>query len=250
MKRTLGGLLFGLLAAASASAQIVMFDFTGMINSTRENNRLTGRSLEVPGSSLNGTFVVPGNTFRGSFTLDLATPSSSSSSNQTIYRHPTSWNLPRKADTNAMTFTVDQSGFTYNSAMNTVFQTNIFVTDQLPGTGGDSLSFIPSPTGQNSFYETTQLWLDDYTGSLFSSTKLPASIDFDALDSATFSYGYSPVDNKQKSLSVIGFLTSITVRAVSPVPEPSTYAMLALGLLTIGAAGYRQKRHRSDIFHA
>ena len=243
MKRYISGLLFGMFVAANASAEAVTFDFTGMVNSTHEYNSLTSRSKAVPGSSMNGTFIVPGNTFHGTFTLDLSTPLASlnPASGNAWYNPGFNWNATAPVYQNAMSLTFDQSGYTSASETGPYSSSSISVTDKQPGAGYDSFAFFPSGSSKPGAYEYLSLFMFDSQGMLLTSTAIPHSFDLNAVDSTTITYSYLP-RGSTKSLSVDGFLTSLTARTVSPVPEPTTYLMLGLGLLVVGAASVRQHR--------
>lgn len=252
MKRSISGLLFGMFAAASASAQVVTFDFTGMVKLTREFDPNTLRYTEVPGSTLNGTFIVPGDTFHGEFSIDLATPIDelfysppSLGGSAVLYRNNYDSDQP-SVDNNRLTLTFDQTGYTTASPPSGYGGSSIYVTDSAVKSGADRLTFVPSfAQSSTGFRETTLLSLYDYSGSMFSTEALPSALNLGATDYSHLFYTFSPVTSR-KQLALDGVLTSLTARAISPVPEPSAYAMLALGLLTVGATSYRRKqRHRA-----
>ena len=74
----------------------------------------------------------------------------------------------------------------------------------------------------------------DRSGNAISSPAIPATL-------ALTAFNYASVDDSWlresdgKQLLATGFISSLAPSATSPVPEPSTYALLAVGLLTLGA---------------
>ncbi|QPI53395.1 PEP-CTERM sorting domain-containing protein [Massilia antarctica] len=90
-------------------------------------------------------------------------------------------------------------------------------------------------------FESVRLDISQVNGSLLSSIRLPSTLDLSRASSTHLTYNFR-ADNSSDGYAVNSNLTSLSVRATSPVPEPSTYAMMAFGLLTVGAVSRRKRR--------
>ena len=244
MKRYVSAVCLGMLISASASAKIVIFDFTGILNSTAEINTVTNVTKEVASSSLNGTAIGPGSVFHGYFSFDTKTPAVSYTENSptsayATYEYPAG-DLAGSLK-NSMSITFGQSGRTVTSGNSPFSATSIRVGNSGPDEGYDYLDFVPTSASVANGYENMSLNIINSSGTMLGSAGLPTTIDFDNVDNARFYYDFSS-GTGPKALTVTGFLTSLTARQTSPVPEPSSDAMLAVGLLTVAAATRRRYR--------
>lgn len=86
------------------------------------------------------------------------------------------------------------------------------------------------------------VWLRDAgsNGNLFPEWTggLPNALNLDGADESWIRYHYQLDDGSRYMASTT--IDSLTSRPLAPVPEPSTYAMLGLGLLLTAAAARRR----------
>ncbi|MEX2111734.1 MAG: PEP-CTERM sorting domain-containing protein [Pirellulales bacterium] len=159
-----------------------------------------------------------GDTFSGSFTYDLATPTSGAP-----YALPTGFGQDYQSSVatpaNALEFQVN--AFTFSAPAPTLHYT---VYDQLPNPG----LWIDLFSMSSNF---TTLFFQNEDGTAFSSTALPASVpSLSAFDYARL-FGYDENFNYYQ-----GTITALTPLAV---PEPSSILLAAIGLMGLVAFGRR-----------
>ena len=216
-------MLLAMAACASqARAEVISYQFTGVVDVMMESREGSGPPEEVSSSTMPyGYLFKTGYTVHGTFSYDTASESASCTGNA-----PSSSNTTYAcSENNFMTLIFDQSG--YENSHNTYgsrFNVQNGATDEFTITDG---------FGGSSLYIGQSLTLADASGSAFSSTGIPTkTLTLADFTSATFNYSYGLY---QDYLIVNGHLTSLTRVDVSPVPEPASYGMLLGGLALLGA---------------
>lgn len=113
------------------------------------------------------------------------------------------------------------------------------VINNRPSFGGyrDSF-FVNSWFNQANWFASLSISLQDSTASVFDSFDVPQTLDFADFNAHVFSVGFLRRSDGDQ-LQLRGNLTSVRV---SPVPEPSSVALLLAGLGVLGGSIYR-KRH-------
>jgi hypothetical protein len=236
MKILASTLLAGLLAMGSASAQVVTFDFTGKVDSMFEYDGTT--ITTVQSSALSGVDIANGDSVHGRFSYDLSTPLSTiyqpsqpAGGSNLLYEGP---QHPLQAmitfEQPAYTFTADSSGFS-----------QIYVANNTsPSDNGDMFTlsanaFTPGITQTRSLH----FHFFDFSGNTITGPSIPGSLSLPAFNYAAVSYSWSRVSDG-KQFHATALISSLTPGVTSPVPEPSTYAMFAVGLLALGAIARRK----------
>jgi hypothetical protein len=103
------------------------------------------------------------------------------------------------------------------------------MASDFPLFSSDFLSLTTHASGAG--FETGRFWFHDLYGNAFSSSVPPASLQLGDFQFASVSYSFlqNGTDNWMNAEANITSLTLVT----APVPEPSTYAMLGLGLAAL-----------------
>lgn len=232
MRQHLLACVIGLCAAGSASAEIVIFDYTAVLD--RAVLHAGGNSAEVPSVDVRGFDIQTGSTVRGFIAIDLDTPPYDwrpGGGDAGIYRGSTS---------NGGSAKFDQSGYTFTSVPDP-FMSGMIASANAPHHYFMFETTTFASTSAGYWGETIRLSLNDYDGELLEHGRPPERINFAGADSADFFYYYSPPEGDHY-IHVFGTLTSLTPRGIPPVPEPATYAMFGLGLAALGVAARRQQR--------
>ena len=229
MKNLATGLVL-CLATASASAEVLTFDYVALASKTvyfTDGTETTVQSVRVDGSTIN-----TGDTLRGSFSIDLTTP--------LTYYHQTdgqvsgSYNTKDAGSPNLIGFSDLQSGYGY--APHTDEFLHLTIYDGVPGLREDAMVM-----GHGSGPHSIQLVFNQDAGTLFSSTSLDVTRSLVGAN-GVLSYSYTDYLRNGTVSIVRADLTSVTLRSISPVPEPSAYAMLLLGVATVAAIGRRRRQ--------
>ncbi|MCE3608172.1 PEP-CTERM sorting domain-containing protein [Massilia sp. P8910] len=241
MKSYIASLVLGLLAASNSNAELVTFDYTAKVRLASHYTNHGSAMASLQSVSFNGTRIDIGNTVRGSFTLDLDTPVSMYAPDQGPGSTYIEYGNPNGgASKNLMTMRIDQSGYTFAPTPDGR-DVRIAIED---GDVGHYDYFIFTNTMHDldsGRSETIRLDLSQENGTLLSSTRLPSTLNLSRIESAHLTYNLQGAGNSE-GYTINSDLTSLSVRTTSPVPEPSTHAMLALGLLTVGAVSRRKRR--------
>jgi hypothetical protein len=218
--------LAGMVCSLSASAEIVTFEYTGIVNQVREltNHDVDGSRRVVSSAVVPGTIAI-GDTFHGSFSYDTALPLSSSGADYASYSG--AWD----AAGTAASLVIDKSG----TAISANGQTRVSVHN---GNSSDSLFFRPA--SQDSPYASFGFSFYDSTGKVFSDLSIPGKVNFNDFWSSDINIYWDNAASG-KTAMVDAMVTSFV--KVSPVPEPASYAMLFAGLAII-AGGTARKRNR------
>lgn len=220
--RKLGFVAAALILSLPASAEIVTFDYTGVISNISENSVATGVGRIVASSNALPGGVRVGQTFFGQFSYDTAIAGSPGTPVSRWYAGSANVWQP------ASTITLNHSGFTVAGAAS---QSSVLLRND--SNGRDNLILYATyPDGplQFGFY--------DGTGTAFSSLSLPLDLNVDAFDKsqAYFTWSNTPLGT---NVFAGGLLTSIT--RITPVPEPDSWAMLLAGVAIVGAGALRRR---------
>lgn len=230
MKALFLGLLVGGLTVTAAQAEVVVFDYTAVVTGLEADGNA------ISSFTIDGKAFSAGQTIRGSFGIDLETPlydwrpDAPGAANHRTYKN----------DNNIAEMTVDQTGFHFKSAPGPYLSGfSVGNTAQDDYFYYESGSSVYTDTGDTSQY--LMFGLSDRTGQLVSSAAPPTTLSLDNTTRADFSYWL--FQSSLPTYTVNGTLTSLTPH-VSNVPEPHTYAMLVMGLLTTGALARRRQTRR------
>lgn len=208
----------GLVCSASASAEIITFEYSGVVNKIRQSP--TGVSYDS--RSVASTTVVPGGLsvgdgFRGTFSFNLDTPKFEfSPAEMGAY-------FGNSSDP-GFSLVFDKSGAALQSAIMMVGVSN---------GSSDHLTITPRWSSVSS-----EFWFYDPSGKVFSDVSQPRTLNLNDFYEAELNMTWS-VPDSSATVRVETSLLSIT--KVSPVPEPSTYALLFAGLAIVGGAASRKR---------
>lgn len=221
-----------LALAAQARAEVFTYEYTSVITKVEQYVRNSNGSLiggDVGTSDWPGFVVAAGEKVRGRFSYD--TESQESVAGEYCCGYYTTLYVGAQ---NALALTFENSGYAYRSSNDLPVE---LATSTYPAGGGSDAFGVWQWDYDGANRRLVSITMLDDTG-----TALPYRPDRMIPDSlAGFARGefdyeiYSP--DFSKMVFVSGALTS--VRQVSPVPEPGTYAMLLAGL---GLVGWQRKR--------
>lgn len=223
--RRIALVLISFFCAASARAELISFEYTGVINTLREVNMSTNVGRLVVTSNIVPGGVRVGDDFHGVFTLDTDLPLNYSDSGSASYFD---MNHTSKAKPDSMIF--DKTGA---SVPTVVTAQGITVNHSK---GYDNLSF--SMAGFSSV--GVSFGFSD-TASILSGLAIPSDIDLSAWSYAEAALFWADMGSN-RYLTMNGMLTSVT--KVSAVPEPTSYAMLLAGLALVSGIAARRKQQR------
>jgi hypothetical protein len=214
--------LANLLSLGTAQAEIVTYSFTASITSLDELNNING-TLDSGADSLAfaGITVFNTDTVYGHLTYDTSTPAWIT--NDKAHYTATSYLAPGN-----IAFTAGQLSF--NSAANPG-KSQMYVRNSKDATNVDMLGFNSDPL-LAPHQEEASITLVDHTRNVFHSTALPSSLDLAAFQQRSFYYTWGGQD-EEKMVFITAEITSL--RLMSPVPEPHSYALLLSGLLLLVA---------------
>lgn len=215
----------GIFAILPARAEIVTYEFTGVINSVREvTNDAAHVEHRVESSAVVPGSVAVGDTFHGTFSYDTAMPVTYSDGSYA--RYDSDPGLPQFINWLAL----DKSG----ASISTQGQQTAIAINR----AADSL-YLGSGA-QNTPYAAFIFHFSDSTGAVLENLSIPADVNINDFSRSSVDIIWSSAtDNKYVILE--SMVTSFD--RVSPVPEPSTYALLFAGLAIVGGAAAR-KRNR------
>lgn len=220
--KKLSFVLVGLLSAIPAFAEVVTYEFTGVINTIRRE--VPGVTLGRPVASadfVQGKIAV-GHTFHGSFSYDTSLPLNDFG----FYSVP--WDSSSVVP--ASVLTLDASGAAIVSGTRAP---SIFVDND--DSYADRVYIITAneylgPRLNFAFY--------DYTGTALSSGAIPGELSLDAFWHADADVKWTTANGTEYTST--GMFTSLT--RVSPVPEPESFGMMIAGLGVLAAFARRRKQ--------
>ncbi|WP_165390940.1 PEP-CTERM sorting domain-containing protein [Pseudoduganella lutea] len=217
-------LLLSAVVAMPAQAAIVTYQFTANVSGLTEHPGGTEIYNNVESSSSAGPTISVGDTWTGtvSWNTDLTLGSyQPEQPEQASYRLYEGFM--------GATITDAQTGLSYSSDADLAWLALMQVHDGVAGAESDFLSIGTHASGAG--FESGDFFFFNYDGSSLSGDAPPASLNFADYFTATVSYSFLDVgtENWMQANANITSLTLVT----APVPEPSTYAMLGLGLAAL-----------------
>jgi PEP-CTERM motif len=191
-------LLITAITAITAEAGQVTVNFTATVTS-------------VDSSVISGTAI--GDLFTGTLVYDSSVPVDTPGANPAVYT-----TLPPLPSPIGISVTV--GGNTFGRVSNSVLQ--VQVGNDLPGTFPDVFTAV-SLVDVNGTSKFASFGVADTTGTVFSSTALPTSLDLSKFTNGVFQIG----------TSTSGVILTGDIH-VGSVPEPSSFMLLAIGILGSG----------------
>jgi hypothetical protein len=243
MYRTIAALLVCAGTMVDARAALYTFEFSGKINSAWDSANPEADAFIDP----LGGIVSTNSVFHGTFSIDSDTPLTKTEepSDDRTERTYQSGSINNTVQNNHMSVRFDQSGYIAHSGTGPTASSYIQTLDSKPPDyygppPYETFYFAPAPASGTHGKESMSFFILDFSEYLISS-QLPGNLV--VTETSVFSYQFTE-HGTGREVSLYGYLDTLDLRSITlvPVPEPSTYAMLALGLLTVGAASYRQKR--------
>lgn len=226
-------LLFA-VATIPAQAAIVSYQFTASVNSIAEIPGDTDTVNFLSSSSLAGPRISIGDSWTGTFSYDtdmqLGTyqPPQPAQGAHTMYKGF------------AQTTIKDaRTGLSFESTLPYPWSTgSLIIWNEATNVGSDIFWMYSESNASANGNEFGSVWLNDRNGSTFGDATIPLALSLNDFLSASVSYEFSQ-RGTGNYMHAEAWLLSLT--PVIAVPEPATYAMLALGLAFIGAR--RQRCH-------
>lgn len=223
--RRIAFVLVSLFLSTSASAKILTFEYTGVIGALKETIGQVDSGAIVSSTKIPGGVRV-GDDFHGTFSIDMSSAVALSSPTGTIYF---SW-----AGEPALTsITFDKSGTTSASpyAARTVHVSHDGAFDSV------SISSRGASYAGDSNYQF--LDFNFYGHGNLTNLEIPTHLNLADWYLAEASLWWGTNDGHT---SMSGKLTSL--KEVSAVPEPESYAMLLAGLALVSGIAARRKQQR------
>ncbi|CUI06334.1 PEP-CTERM sorting domain-containing protein [Massilia antarctica] len=233
MKNYLAGFVLG-VAATAANAEVLVFDYVAAVQSVTTSYPPFD-PVSLDSWNFHGVTVKPGDTLTGSFTIDTGTPLLYRDEDSGVQR--STYDFEPKRHTNMSTAQANGGG-TLFASLATGYGARIHVTDAQPGKGTDSVYIIDSGYAESG-RDYLSFNFKQAAGTMFTNSALDSLPHIFAADSGVVYYNLGD-DSTGSSYAVTGLISSLTLRPISPVPEPSMYGMLLFGLATVGAVTRRR----------
>lgn len=234
IKKAVLGIVGGLLLNGAASATEVTYNFTATIQSMFEYDGQTKLNTTVTSSTMPGVLISDGSTIHGQFSYDTAAPLGSY---QPAPEKEGSYQLYSGTVTSTLTF--DQNGFVYQSDPNPWLTTMQVANDAASRSGWDTFSLETSAAYSPVTFQMMDIHLYDSSGNVFDSSAIPFDLPLSQFSYADIDYSWlRQSDGSQFHAS--SSITSLTL--ATPVPEPSTYALLAMGAVVSTVVRRKKKQ--------
>ncbi len=214
--RKIALLLAGLICSVSVHAELVTFEYTGIINTLSEGDTMVVSSDLVPGGAR------AGDAYHGKFTLDTGLPRSDDAAGTATYFDWTGATSSQPTE-----FVMDTTG--------TSISPHTLPTVIVSNDTSDSLIISPGYFPLASF----TLNFFDINGAALSGLGIPVNFDLNAWSSAEANIFWYASDYS-KYVLMNGMLTSIT--RVSAVPEPTSYALFFAGIALVSGVAARKRK--------
>jgi hypothetical protein len=226
--RSLALVLVGIFCSTPAFAEVVTYEYTGVINNLREY--VGSNSRAVVSSSVVAGGVRVGDEFHGSFSYDTSIAQTSGTGDTAIYSQ--GWTPGPAPAVTPTSLTFDKNG---SSAASSSWSSVPSVYLQ----NTNSFDYLSFSTFLNSPGSLISFTFSDANGTKLDSLAIPSTIELDGWWSARMNaLWFNPGGDRM--LNMDGMLTSLT--KVSPVPEPESYAMFLAGLALVSAAVARKRK--------
>lgn len=207
-----------------SSASVLEFDYTGTISNISENTYFSDETISL------------GKIVSGKIQYELTEADSVGPYGATYW-----YNAPDK-----MRLTLDVGDYIFDTSVNQN-TSSIYIDDYLPGLNTDSVSLRTgmNRVASNEYLTTTTLVFRDLTGTALGNSDIPT--DYDLLDWSevilyiTGGHHLASYRFQVELTSISKVLNPSPIPSpVEPVPEPSVYLMLILGLSGV-LVRYRKK---------
>lgn len=223
--RKIALLLAGLICSLSAHAELITFEYTGIINTLRETTN--GHSRAVVSSNLVRGGARVGDAYHGTFSLDTGVSRMDGASLDNATYSDWAGTTPDHPNK----FVLDKTDVSLTSqTIPTVTVTN---------GSYDSLSINFGSVPDSTSYASFGLSFFDETGTALPGLGIPTNFDLNAWYYAQASVFWFASDFSRYVL-MEGMLTSIT--RVSAVPEPTSYALFFAGIALVSGVAARKRK--------
>jgi hypothetical protein len=217
--------IFATTHANITQAAILTYDFTATISKIWEYKG--GQITYVNSSNVPGVTVANGYSITGQFTFDTQTPLSAY---QPAPPESGSYILYSSAGrVNNLSLTIQQNILSFESNPDSWQFLVQVANDASTFSGSDILSVSAASAYSPYSFQSATINLFDSTGRIFANAQLPTNLALPSFSYSNIDYAWlNQSDGSQMHAN--GALTSLTLRPASPVPEPSSWRMLLLGV--------------------
>lgn len=225
----------GILHTGTATAALVGWSFSATVSGLFTYDGATKEIVHVSSSDFPGSQVSIGDHVSGSFVFDTNTPLSP------YYQPPTesAGSYLAYVDENpgrGLQFTFDGKNLAFNARPFTLLQIR---NDAASASGWDTFDLSSSSIfSSTSLFQVAGISLMDSTGAALNGPGLPTDLQLKSYFFHEFTTGWVRSSDGNQ-LQVQATLTDLTPLA-TPVPEPSAFALLLLGLGAV--TGFAQAR--------
>jgi hypothetical protein len=219
-----------------SAAAIITFEYSGTVQSIRQWSGGLSADAILPETSVIPGSVRLGDAFHGRFSFDTNAPSS-----HTMVPYTADHGRYGEVPVPAATLHFDRGGLSLTgTARMPLVQLGYSLGQSIPETGYVTIEpdFNTNPPGEPSNVHAS-LNLSGGDGTALQGYALPTGFNLPAFAEHTLGLTWYGDDNQ--TIFLTGNLNSIA--SVSAVPEPSSYAMFAFGLVGLGMVLRRGKPH-------